>query len=205
MPARRRPQNLTTRGWAGELRDAENGGELGPSELAGILHQADGRLREMWEYLRDVDGTSVTNLSGFEKYIEVVYRLIKPDNSSSPPVGKVVAEAVNRTLILIDEAKASSRVLRVVTEKSQARRTVTRDILNVDPGPLSNVAKDAEALTAQHNAVITAIDRLRTQMATVSDLFEKEAKRTRRSGPGRTFTTNKPDERRHHQPWSIAG
>ena len=75
----------------------------------------------------------------------------------------------------------------------------------MDPGNLPNVVKDEKALTDQHNAVITAIDQLRTQMATISDLLEKEAKRTRRSGPGGSSTIDRPDERRHHQPWSIAG
>lgn len=213
MPARRRAPTVTS--WARELQDAGSGGGdagsgggLQPSALAEILRKADGRLDEMWCYLREVDTTSTENLKGFEAFLEVVYRLIR----SGVPVGlstrQAVVEAANRTLTRIDATKKASRAFRRVAEASRMLWRAAESAA-AHPGaetlPLSRLGADEDELTTRQGAVVTSIDSLRTQMAATAQLLEEEAARGSGTPARGGSSTNKPRPRCHHQPWSIAG
>lgn len=207
MPPRRRAPTFTS--WARELQNAGSSGRLEPSALAEILRTADGRLDEMWGFLRDVDITSAENLKGFEAFLEAVYRLIIPSVPTGPSARETVVDAANRTLIEIDETKKASRALRRVSEASRVlRRAVESAAINLgtDAIPFSRlVGADEDELTIRQNAVITGISSLRAQISVTAELFKKEAERNSGTGPRASSSTNKPRQRRHHQPWRIAG
>jgi hypothetical protein len=206
MPARRRAPTVTN--WARELQNYGSGGGLEPSALVEILHKADQRLEEMWSYLRDVDATSAQNLSGFEAFLEVVYRLIKSAVPTGPSARVTVSEAANRTLTLIDATKTASRVLRRVAEVWQLSRRAAEKATaytGADEMVLSRVGANEDELTMRHYAVINSIDSLREQMKVTAQLFQEEAIRSSGAGRRGSSPTDKPHQRRHHQPWSIAG
>ena len=206
MPARRRAPTVTN--WARELQNYGSDGRLEVSALAEILQKADRRLEEMWGYLRDVDATSAQNLRGFEAFLEVVYRLIKPSVPTGPSARVTVIEAANRTLTLIDATKTASRVLRRVAEAWQlSRRALEKATAypGTDETLLSRVGANEDELTMRHYAVINSIDSLREQMRVTAGLFQEEAKRGSGTGRRSNSPTDKPDQRRHHQPWNIAG
>jgi hypothetical protein len=202
MPARRRAPTVTN--WARELQSAGSGG-LEPSELAEILRKADRRLEEMWGYLRDVDATSAQNLKAFEAFLEVIYRLIKSGVPTGPSASGTVVNEASQTLTLIDETKIASRVLRQVAEVSRHAVEKTAVQPGADATISSRVAAEEYELTMRHYAVINSIDSLRTRMASTAQLFQEEAGRRSGTGPGGSSSTGKPHQRRHHQPWSIAG
>ena len=206
MPAQRRAPTVPN--WARELQNAGSGGELGPSELAEILRKADQPLEEMWGYLRDVDATSARNLKGFEAFLEVVYRLIRSSIPTGPSARVSVVNAANQTLTLIDATKKASLVLRRVAEASRVlRRAAEKAAAHpaTETMPLSRLGADEDELTMRHYAVITSIDSLRTQMAATARLFQEEEERSSGTGRRGSSSTDKARQRRHHQPWSIAG
>lgn len=194
MPARRRAPTVTN--WARELQVSESG-DLELSELTEILVKADRRLEEMWAYLRDVDTTSAQNLKAFESFLEVVYRLIKSGVPTGPSARAAAVNEANQTLPLIDATKIASRVLRRVGEKAEARS-------GADATTSSDAAAEHE-MANLHYAVINSIDSLRTRMASTVQLFQEEAMRKSGTGPGGSSSAGKTRQRRHHQPWSIAG
>jgi len=176
--------------------------------LAEILRKADGRLDEMWGYLREVDATSAENLKGFEAFLELVYRLIRSGVPTWPSAREAVVDAANRTLTQIDATKTASRVLRRVAEASRVLRRAAESAAahpGTDISPLSRLGADEDELTMRQHAVITSIDSLRIQVAVTAKLFEKEAERGLGTGSKGSSSTNTPRQRHHHQPWSIAG
>lgn len=206
MPSRRRAP--TAPNWARELQNAGSDGGLEPSELAEILRKADQPLDEMWCYLRDVDATAAGNLKGFEAFLEVVYRVIRSGVPTGPSARVTVVDTADQTLTLIDATKTASRVLRRVAEASRVlRRAAEKSAthLGTDAMPLSRLGADEDELTMRHYALITNIDSLRTQMAATARLFQEEAERSSGTGRKGSSSTDKPRQRHHHQPWSIAG